>query len=205
MRRLFGMAIAVSPTADEPVTALALDGRPLTWHDLQERQLPDGLRFELVDGVLLVSPAPIILHQRVVSNVVRLLCDAVPPDLDVLTAPVDWYVSETTVFQPDVLVARIDDPRAGRLDTTPVLAVEVLSPSTRLRDLGLKRRAYEDIGLPRYWVVDPDRPQLTVLRLDGSRFVEEAVVAADDEYAAGAPVSVKVVPRALIELPGGWV
>jgi Uma2 family endonuclease len=219
------MAIAVTPTDTEPVSeptsapargapgdqlrepldrfigGLVLSGRPLTWHDLQ--QLPDGLRYELVDGVLLVSPAPIFVHQRVVQNVAYLLHRAGPAGFEVLPAPVDWYVSEYTVFEPDLLVARIDDPLARRLETTPLLAVEVLSPSTRLRDLGLKRRAYEDAGLPWYWVIDPDldEPRLTVYRLEGGRCVEDAVVVGDDGYTAEEPVKVEIVPRRLVEAP----
>jgi Uma2 family endonuclease len=78
------------------------------------------------------------------------------------------------------------------------LAVEILSPSTRYRDLGLKRRAYEDAGLPWYWIVDPKKPRLTVLRLIDGRFVEHAVVTGDEEYVTTEPVAVTVVPSALV-------
>ena len=72
------------------------------------------------------------------------------------------------------------------------------TPSTRLRDLGLKRRCYEDAGLPWYWIVNPKKPRLTVLRLVGDRFVEHAVVTGDEEYVSSEPVEVTVVPSALV-------
>lgn len=193
------MAIAVRSSRTDARGRTVYD-RPLTWHDLQ--QFPDdGLRYELVDGVLLVSPSPDFAHQRVVSNLIGLLREGVRPGFEVLTAPFDWYVSETTVFEPDVLVVRTDDLSERWLGVPPVLAVEVLSPSTRLRDLSLKRRYYGDCGLAWYWVVDPDpgEPRLTVLRLEGDRYVEDAAVTGDDEHVVEEPVAVTVVPRELVE------
>ncbi|MGI9119591.1 MAG: Uma2 family endonuclease [Acidimicrobiales bacterium] len=75
-------------------------------------------------------------------------------------------VSDSTVFQPDVLVTRRSDVGATRLEGAPLLVVEVLSPSTRLTDRGTKRLAYEAAGVPSYWLVDPHQPSLTVLHLD---------------------------------------
>lgn len=227
MNTMAVMAIAVTPTDTEPVSeptdaspgetadgpagdpgreaavrilgGLVLDGRPLTWHDLQ--QLPDGLRYELVDGVLLVSPSPIRPHQRVAARLIGLLGAALPPDLEVLGAPFDWLVSETTVLEPDVLVARADDPGERWLEAVPLMVTEILSPSTRLRDLGLKRLAYQECGVEWYWVIDPDpdEPRLTVFRLEDGHYVEEAVVVGDEKYVAGEPLNVSVVPRELVE------
>jgi Uma2 family endonuclease len=202
---MFGMAIAARPAEHDEThgaSELVMYDRPLTWDDLQ-RTPEDGLRYELVDGVLLVSPAPRRVHQRVVTNLLTLMTDVVPPGHEVLSAPVDWYISHTTVFEPDVLVVHVDQPDERRVDRTPLLVVEVLSPSTRLRDLSLKRRYYGDAGLEWYWVIDPDRekPRLTVHRLVGDRYVEDAVVVGDDEYVAdGAPTfGASIVPGRLVE------
>jgi Uma2 family endonuclease len=69
---------------------------------------------------------------------------ACPDGLEVLPAPVGWYISEHTVFEPDVVLVRQLDQSAPHIDEPPLLAIEVLSPSTKLRDLGLKRRYYGD-------------------------------------------------------------
>jgi len=188
----------------EDMAIAARHDAPLTWDDLQ--RLPDdGLRYELVDGELLVTPAPAPIHQRVAFNLAVLLRAAVPPGHEVLMAPLDWYVSATTVFEPDVLVVRSDDLTDRRLEGTPVLAVEVLSSSTRLRDMGIKQRAYETAGLGWYWVVDPAEPRLTVFRLADGRYVEHAVVTGGDAYVGTQPVAVVVVPGELVEpgRPGG--
>jgi Uma2 family endonuclease len=192
------MALAVRH--DEPISfrqPITLPEHPMTWDDLQE--LPDdGRRFELVDGVLLVSPAPVTVHQRAITRLLLQIHPACPAGVEVLPAPVDWHISKHTVFEPDVVVVRKPDPGARYVEETPLLAVEVLSPSTKLRDLGLKRRYYEDAGLPWYWIVDPKKPRLTVLRLVDGRFVEHAVVTGDEQYVASEPVAVTVVPSALV-------
>ena len=174
--------------------------RPLTWDDLQQLPEDDGLRYELVDGELLVTSMPSRLHQRVVSNVVLLLAPACPPGYEVLPGD-EWFISQTTVLVPDLVVVPHIEHEPSRLESPPLLGVEVLSPSTRSRDLGLKKRAYEDAGLGWYWVIDPDQPRLTVLRSVDGRFVEEATELGDAAYTATAPFPVTVVPAALVAPP----
>lgn len=173
-------------------------GVPFTEDDLAERP-GDGHRYELVDGVLIVTPAPIISHQTCVVSLVMLLRTARPAGHRVLVAPTDVRLSPTTVIQPDVLVAREADLTPTRLEGAPLLAVEVLSPSTRLIDMGTKRLVYEAAGVAAYWLVDPEVPSLTVLHLEDGRYVEHAVVAGDEAYPASFPFPVTVVPDRLLD------
>ncbi|HUR48912.1 MAG TPA: Uma2 family endonuclease [Acidimicrobiales bacterium] len=96
------------------------------------------------------------------------------------------------------MILPIQPELAKRLEVPPLLAVEILSPSTRQRDLHLKKRAYEDASLGWYWIVDPDAPSLTIFRLVDGRFVEEASVSGDDAYRSTAPVTVDIVPAELV-------
>ncbi len=113
----------------ETVTTLPRN-RPLTRADLV--QVPDdGHRYELVDGTLVVTPAPAVRHQRAVANLLVCLKASCPDPLDVLTAPLDVALADDTVLQPDLLVARRGDFTDRDLPVAPLLAVEVLSPSTR--------------------------------------------------------------------------
>lgn len=178
--------------------ALSLSwGAPLTEDDLAACP-DDGHRYELVDGVLLVTPAPNLDHQRCVVSLVGLFLEARRPDHTVLVAPFDFRHSPTTVLQPDVLVARRSEVGQARLEHPPLLVVEVLSPSTRLTDLGTKRLAYEAAGVPAYWLVDPDGPSLGVLHLDDGRYVELAMVTGHQRYRATFPFPVTVVPADLV-------
>ncbi len=179
-----------------PVTTLPR-GRPLTRNDL-DAMPDDGHRYELVDGALVVTPAPTWRHQHVVLELAVLLRSSGPADLEVLVAPFDVALSGDTVLQPDVLVARRRDLSEPELPVAPLLAVEVLSPSTRRVDLTLKRSRYEAAGCASYWVVDPDPPALTAWELRGDRYVQVADVSGEQEYAARQPFPVVVCPADLI-------
>ncbi len=74
------------------------------------------------------------------------------------------------------------------------MAVEVVAAETRMVDELLKRRVYEQAGVASYWMVDPDNTSLTVLELEGGRYVERAVVGRDEVFEAEVPFPVKVVP-----------
>ena len=170
--------------------------RPLTRADL-ETMPDDGHRYELIDGALIVTPGPLTVHQGAVVELVFVLRAACPPGLRVLVAPFDVVLAEDTVVQPDVLVARRADLTARDLPAAPLLAVEVLSPSTRLIDLNLKRARYQAAGCPSYWVVDPAVPSLTAWELRGTDYVEVASVSDDQRFAATLPFAVTLTPSRL--------
>lgn len=181
----------------ETVTTLPY-GRPLTRADL-DAMPDDGHRYELIDGILIVSPAPLWLHQRVHSNLFGLLINACPPDLEVLSAPFDIALSDDTVMQPDLLVARREDyARRGLEGKPPVLAVEILSDSTRRIDLLLKPSRLQAAACPSYWVVDPDVPSLIASDLRDGTYVQVAKVSGDEEFRAELPFPVSVVPDSLV-------
>ena len=181
-----------------PVNTLPF-GRPLTRADLDEMPDDDGHRYELIDGVLIVTPAPVWMHQRVHSSLMRLLLLACPAELEVLSAPFDVALADDTVMQPDLLVARRSDySRRGLEQTPPVLAVEILSPSTRRIDLMLKRSRFEAAGCQSYWVIDPDDPSLIAWDLRDGLYAEVGRVAEDEEFDAELPFGVTVVPGELV-------
>ena len=171
------------------MTVLPRDGA-WTFADLDA--LPaDGLRYELVDGVLLVSPAPSRLHQRAVTQLVGQLLRACPHDLEVLVAPTDYRPTSSRSLQPDVLVLSRADPGTAALTFPLALAVEVLSPSSRSVDLVLKRALYEQAGVAHYWVVDPAGPSLQAWRLVAGAYVSEDLVV-DGVLTALEPVPLRV-------------
>jgi Uma2 family endonuclease len=158
----------------------------------------DGRRRELIDGVLIVTPAPSRRHQRASGRLYVILATACPTELEVLAAPFDYKVSPTTLLEPDLIVARKDDYGPERLEKTPLLVVEIRSPSTARLDAGTKRLAYEAAGVPWYWMVDPDEPRLVVLHLVDDAYVEVASVVDAATYDATEPISARIVPRELV-------
>jgi Uma2 family endonuclease len=131
------------------------------------RALPeDGNRYELVYGELLVTPSPGLWHQAVVGRLHEALSAYLRqnPIGHAFTPPADISWSTDTLVQPDVFVADLDEVRT--LDWSQVkhliLAIEVLSPTTARYDRFTKRRLYQDVGAPVYWIVDPDEKLIEV-------------------------------------------
>ncbi|MEV6417625.1 Uma2 family endonuclease [Kribbella sp. NPDC051718] len=170
--------------------------RPLTRDDL-DRMPDDGHRYELIDGLLIMTPAPSIRHQDVVVNLLVKLKSACPPDLKVLVAPTDVVISQDTVMQPDLLVARREDFTERDLPMAPLLAVEVLSPSTRRYDLMLKFSRLEAAGCASYWVIDPDTPELIGWELRDGTYAQVAKVTGEEIARFTVPFEVSVVPADL--------
>lgn len=135
----------------------------------------DGRRHEVLDGEHVVSPAPSIRHQTVVANLLRLLGQWVHDrDLGrVWTAPLDVVLGPHDIVQPDLVFVRnerlqIAGPTA--VQGAPDVVVEVVSPSTRSRDMESKRRIYETAGVQEYWLIDPDACSVEILERAGSSF-----------------------------------
>ncbi|MGH3095699.1 MAG: Uma2 family endonuclease [Streptosporangiales bacterium] len=161
----------------------------------------DGLQYELLDGLLLVTPVPIPIHQGVIGNLYLVLRDACPAGLTVFLAPLDWRPDLRTSLQPDLLVVRRDE--IGEKNVTYpelALAVEVLSPSTRRKDLVLKRSKYEDAGVGSYWVVDPKEPSVQAWDLVDGRYVETGVARGAEPVTLDRPFPVTLIPADLAQL-----
>ena len=167
--------------------------RPWTADDLDD--LPDdGLRYELVDGVLLVSPSPVFGHQVALSGLLSLLLAEAGPDVRVLPAPLDIRLTPTRQLQPDIVVVPRRERYGARADELPLLVVEVLSPSTRATDLTLKRHVFEQAGVPSYWLFDTEVPSLTVLELRDGAYVEVGRAEGGAALTVARPFQVTVVP-----------
>ncbi|MDN5798338.1 MAG: Uma2 family endonuclease [Intrasporangium sp.] len=170
--------------------------RPLVRADL-EAMPDDGHRYELIDGVLIVTPAPALEHQRVVGRLHLLLSAATAPGIEVILAPFAVALADDTELQPDLIVARTADFTPRELPGPPLLAIEVLSPSTRRIDLTLKRDRLEAAGCPAYWCVDPVAMALTAWELEDERYVQVAHVAGTEVFEATRPFPVTVRPADL--------
>ncbi len=180
----------LSPMAAMPYS------RALTVDDLAG--LPeDGHRYELIDGSLLVTPAPDIGHQIAVVRVVQAFDAVVPPELVAVVAPYEWRLGSDTALQPDVLVCRRADTGPYNV-APPVVVAEVLSPSTRAFDLSVKRERYAAGGVEAYFVVDPDVPSVTVWAWRADEFVVAAASEGDADLVVDAPLSLRLRPSDLI-------
>jgi Uma2 family endonuclease len=174
-------------------------GRPFTVDDL-EFMPDDGNVYELIDGVLFVSPPPGRRHQRALVRLGELLDDTCPDELAVLWPPYVIRPSLDTELRPDVQVAWDDDIDGEVVLDAPELVVEVVDPASTINDLNNKKAAYERMGVPHYWVLDPARPALLVYELVDDAYELAAEVCAEEPYETDDPFPVRVV---LTELLGG--
>ncbi len=151
---------------------MAMPRLDTAWTVERLNQLPDdGNRYEIIDGVLFVTPSPTDVHQRAVLELWYLLRPyAKVLGLDLLAAPLAVNFSESTEVQPDVLAKPrpIDGRVAAKFADGHhiLLAVEVLSPSTRRTDRTTKRELYQSEQVPEYWIVNTDNRTVSRSRPD---------------------------------------
>lgn len=146
------------------------------WTQAELAQVPNEgtSRHEVIDGEPVVTPAPGLPHQRVVTDLVSVLNAFVrAQDLgQVFAAPAHVLLGEDDCLEPDIVFVRkerteILSDRA--VEGPPDLVVEVLSPATAARDRGIKLERYRHFEVAEYWIVDPDERSLEVWALaDGA-------------------------------------
>ena len=145
------------------------------WTAERVRALPDdGNRYELIEGRLVVTPAPRGLHQVALEELGALLRQALAGSAagHLLRSPADISLGEDEVLQPDLFVYRTASGRklADWTDITAMLlVVEVVSPSSARHDRQLKRLRYQRARVPEYWVVDLDARVVERWRPDDER------------------------------------
>lgn len=143
--------------------------RPLTVADFESFP-DDGNRYEIMGGMLSVSPAPTLDHQRIalrIAAALELYFDDVRTG-EVFIAPVDVELSNFDVIEPDVVVvldANASIKHKRRIVGAPDIVVEVISPSSAKRDRVRKAALYAINGVREYWLVDPERNMFEVLAL----------------------------------------
>ncbi|MGW0435170.1 Uma2 family endonuclease [Micromonospora sp. NPDC003197] len=132
----------------------------------------DGRRYELIDGSLIVSPSATIDHNTIARWIANLLEDACPSDDYAVGTDQSTTIDAHNEPRPDIVVTRAEHLRHTPFPITDAsLVVEVVSPTSALRDTETKRALYAKAGVPAYWIVVPDEDKPTIslaeLVLDG--------------------------------------
>ena len=157
-------------------TAIKYQSPPkkFTYRDYLE--LPeDGKRYEVINGELIMTPAPLTIHQQISLAISARLFNFVNETNCgiVFSAPLDIVLNEINVLQPDILFVsneRKDIITEKNISGAPDLVIEILSPSTAYYDLFDKKELYERFGVKEYWIVDPMRKWIEVYNLKNKKF-----------------------------------
>jgi len=141
----------------------AIIDRSKEWTVKDYLQLEEGLLAQLIEGNLIMSPAPTTIHQRTL----RELYDALKISLDgeLFFSPVDLYIDDKNVLQPDLVYIsreKISIITERGIEGVPDVVVEVISPSNSFIDRNAKRKKYLDFGVKEYWIVDPANKTLEI-------------------------------------------
>lgn len=138
-------------------------------------QLPEDRRYEIIDGDLFMVPSPNANHQRTLANIFYIFSRHVRENDTgtVYCAPFDVLFSEEDIVQPDIIFVSNENKKIitkDNIEGAPDLLVEILSPSTSKRDIGIKKKLYARHGVREYWIVDPENETVEILRLSGKEY-----------------------------------
>lgn len=146
---------------------------------------PDDVRYELIEGELLMTPSPLTRHQRAVGKFFVRLDNYVSIHGvgEVFVSPYDVVLDNENVFEPDVIfVSKENSPiiTEANIKGAPDMVIEVLSPSTSKRDLINKKRIYAKYGVKEYWIADPQEKTVDLFILNDKQFDLKKRYAKDD-------------------------
>ena len=150
------------------------------WTLEELHSLPDdGNKYELVRGELFVTPPPNPEHQGIIGALNAMLVPYVKANgLGIVDLARSVLRFEASEVEPDLMVREhLRKDVAWDQQPVPILVVEVFSPSTRRRDLAQKRSLYMDAGVAEYWMIDPERRTIAVVRVgESDQTVRDALV-----------------------------
>jgi Uma2 family endonuclease len=159
----------------------------------------DGRRYEIVNGVLYMSPSPSWSHQEIVGEIFSHLRTYLRTTGSggAFMAPIDVELAPNVVFQPDVVVllkANRKKLKERHIVGAPDLAVEIVSPSSETHDRHKKIDAYARAGVPEYWIVDPDARTVEVLAWEKGEYQSQGV------YRGKATLPSQIVPGLSVQV-----
>lgn len=140
--------------------------------------LPDERRVELIDGVIYDMASPTSIHQIMSTCIWHQLIDYIEKkkgNCIPMVAPLDVQLDcdDKTMVQPDVLIVCDHDKVIRRcVYGAPDFVVEILSPSTKKKDMFIKLNKYMNAGVREYWMIDPDQKRILVYDFESDTYPE---------------------------------
>lgn len=169
---------------DDQVTDVVEDARLHNWRRqgtytaVDYDSIPEDIRVELIDGVIYDMGVPTPVHQHIIISVASAMFEyrrtSGHKNCMPFMSPIDVQLNDDdmTIVQPDVIIVcrKGDKDISRRIHGAPDFIMEVLSPSTRRRDMQTKCSKYAGAGVREYWIVDPDEQKILVFDFENLRF-----------------------------------
>ena len=153
-------------------------------------RLPVGAPYQLIDGELVMTPSPTPFHQSIALNLAIVLGPFIIQNRlgKLFMAPLDVYLSDEDVYQPDLIFIRAERARnlqKDKLRIIPDLIVEILSPSNAYYDFTRKKEMYCERGVEEYWIIDPEMETVEIMRKKGDLYQTEKMLKGDAQLESG--------------------
>jgi Uma2 family endonuclease len=150
----------------EAIATYRVPKKVYTYQDYSELT-DDENRYEIIEGELIMSPAPYTIHQKVSRKIVYELMRFVEKVKigELYYAPIDVLLSNINIVQPDILFISKENLQIvteKNIKGVPDLIIEIISPSTGYYDLSSKKDIYEKFGVREYWIVDPLKQRVDI-------------------------------------------
>jgi len=147
----------------------------LTYEDYKTFPDNDGIRKEIIEGELFMTPAPSIKHQTILRELSFLLYQYTKKNKlgEIFFAPCDIVFSDINIVQPDLIFISKENHQILtelNIQGAPDLLIEILSPSTKENDRIFKKQIYEKFGVKEYWIIDPTQEAVEIWALKNNKF-----------------------------------
>jgi Uma2 family endonuclease len=155
-------------------------------------------RVELIDGTLMMSPAPTRVHQRISFRLATILDQAVPEGFEVQRA-INIRLDRDRILIPDLVVlTQVGGDELVAAAAEVAVFIEIVSPSTKRVDRLLKPGLAAEVGIPHFWLVEPEGPVVTAYELDGSDYQQSVTATGDQHISLTEPFPVDFSPSELL-------
>ena len=135
----------------------------MTLEEFLSQPQEEGWNYELIDGIKMMSPRPSKEHQNISGNLYFELRNALNTKNCKPLLEADLVIDENNLV-PDLMVICNEPLEGKRQETPPLIAIEIISPSTASVDYFTKRLKYELLGVQEYWIVAPEEKCIMVIR-----------------------------------------
>lgn len=156
---------------------MVIEVKQTTYHELRQMEFDenDNSFYELLDGEIMKRSAPTPYHQKLSRGIFRVLDKFILENSlgELFYAPIDVFLDEYNAPQPDLVY--LSNEKAGFITNdgivgVPDLVIEIISPTSVLRDRITKKNIYERFGITEYWLVDANNQEIEIYTIENGRY-----------------------------------